>query len=115
MQQHTAPAEQIAAAWVTRHGSERMEVRGFSPAVIETVLTYGRMVHARGATIYAIGRKEVRRLASEGIDIPPCEGVQVVCSSEGDAILTVYRNHNFRGLRPRQRLRRGRRQFRWAA
>lgn len=46
----------------------------------------------------------------EGVDLSGVEGVQVVCSRDG-AILTVYRNKNFRGLRPRG----GRRHDRLAA
>jgi hypothetical protein len=69
-------------------------------------LAYGRRVHVRGATIRAIGRREVARYRSHGIDLAMYEGVQVVCGSDG-AVLTAYRNRDFRGLRPRRcRLRR---------
>lgn len=63
------------------------------------VVEYGRAVHRRGAVIHAIGRKEVERFREEeDIDLSDCEGVQVVCSTEG-SVLTVYRNHDFSGLR----------------
>ena len=66
------------------------------------VLNYGRVAHVRGATIYAVGRKEVERFARDGMDLSDVEGVQVVCSDSG-VIMTVYRNRDFRGLRPRRR------------
>ncbi len=83
---------------LTQHATARMAHRGITAEVIETVLEYGRVVYTRGAMIHAIGRKEVERYQEEDIDLSECEGVQVVCSSEG-TVLTVYRNHSFRGLR----------------
>ena len=56
----------------------------------------------RGATIYAVGRKETQRYKKQGIDLSRLDGVQVVCSSTG-TVQTVYRNRNFRELRPRYR------------
>ena len=96
----------------TKHAWQRMTERGLSTAAIETALDYGRIVHVRGAAIFAIGKKEVAGCQSRGINISDFEGVQVVCKPNG-MILTVYRNRDFRGLRPRRRhcrgLRRGRR------
>lgn len=83
---------------LTRHATARMTHRGIPAEVIETVIDYGRAVYTRGAVIHAIGRKEVERYRQEDIDLSDCEGVQVVCSTDG-AVLTVYRNHRFRGLR----------------
>jgi len=49
-----------------------------------------------------IGRNEVERLIRQGIDLRDYEGVHVVRSADGD-IITVYRNRDLRGLRPRRR------------
>jgi hypothetical protein len=87
---------------LTRHAWERMGGRGVSPDAIGMVLNYGRAAHTRGATIYVVGRKEVRRYRQDGIDLAALEGLQVVCADNG-AILTVYRNRDLRGLRPRSR------------
>lgn len=65
-------------------------------------LLHGRSVHVRGAEIFAIGRAEIRSQSAKGPDISAYEGIQVVCSPAGD-VLTVYRNHDFRGLRRRRR------------
>jgi hypothetical protein len=95
---------------LTKHAVERMERRGLSSVAIAAVIGYGRVVRARGAEIHAIGRKEVEFYERTGIHLSCYEGIQVVCSPDG-AILTVYRNRNFRGLRPRN----GRRRYsRWS-
>jgi len=83
---------------LTRHATERMAQRGIPSEVIENVIEYGRAVNMRGAVIHAIGRKEVERLRQNDLDLSASEGVQVVCSPDG-TVLTVYRNHDFRGLR----------------
>lgn len=86
---------------LTKHARERMGARRLSPEAVETALDHGRIVRVRGAEIYAVGRREVEKLSRDGIDISRFEGVQVVCSPQG-AILTVYRNRDFSGLRPRR-------------
>lgn len=87
---------------LTRHAWERMSGRGLSPSVVRAVLSYGRTVHIRGAVIYVVGRKEVERYRQDGVELSTVEGVQVVCTVSGE-VLTVYRNRNLRGLRPRSR------------
>ena len=88
----------------TRHAWRRMCSRALSPSAVEAALTYGREAHVRGAAIFAIGRAEVVQYQRLGINLSAYEGVQVVCSPEG-VVLTVYRNSNFRGLRPRRKRR----------
>ena len=36
-----------------------------------------------------------------GVDVGDCEGVQVVCTPDCETVITVYRNSDFRGLKPR--------------
>ncbi len=83
---------------LTQHARERMSHRGIRPRTVDAVLTYGRVIYTRGAYISAIGRKEVRFYAREGIDLTTYEGTQVVVGTDGH-VLTVYRNRDFRGLR----------------
>lgn len=87
---------------LTRHAWERMSARGISPDAVRRVIDHGRVAHVRGATIYAVGRKEVERYQKDDINLSDVEGVQVVCSNSG-TVLTVYRNRDLRGLRPRSR------------
>jgi hypothetical protein len=95
------PAGADGASPVTRHAWERMSARRITPEVIRMALLYGRVVHVRGARIHAVGRREVARYRRTGVALDACEGVQVVCGRDG-AILTAYRNRDFRGLRPRR-------------
>lgn len=86
---------------LTQHARQRMFSRGLSTAAIDAGLAWGRTVHVRGAEIYAIGRREVAHAARDGVDLTRLAGLQVVCHRDG-AILTVYKNKDFRLLRPRR-------------
>jgi hypothetical protein len=104
-----------ASFHLTEHARGRIRKRGLSEEAVALTIQFGRLVFARGAQIFAIGRREVRRVLEEqGVDLSWYEGVQVVCSLEG-SILTTYRNRDFRSLRPlygrksRRSTRRGRR------
>jgi hypothetical protein len=83
---------------MTDHAWRRMTSRGLSQRAVEAVLTYGRTVHARGAEIHALGRREVEKYSTHSMDLHPFTGVQVVCLPEDEVILTVYRNNDFNGL-----------------
>lgn len=87
---------------LTRHARYRMSGRGISDSAINLVLAYGRQFHVRGAIIYVVGRKEINFFESQGIDLSNLDGIQVVCASDG-TVMTVYRNRDFRGLRPQRR------------
>jgi hypothetical protein len=93
---------------LTHHAKQRMTARRLSREAIRAALSYGRVAFVRGAEIFAIGHKEVRTFACEGVDLSPYEGVQVVCTPDG-IILTAYRNRDFRALRPGRRTRSHRR------
>src|SRR5215207_303541 len=88
----------MPAAEATLHARSRMRGRGISERAVEDALSYGRVVYTRGAVVHAIGRNEIAHYAEEGIDLSSYNGVQVVCSRDG-AVITVYRNRDFRGLR----------------
>ena len=92
---------------LTRHALGRLHCRGFRVQAIQATLRYGRVLHVRGAAIHAIGRREVEAHKRHGVNLMQFEGIQVVCSPDDTAILTVYRNRDFRGLRPRRHSRAG--------
>jgi hypothetical protein len=71
---------------------------------MKSILAFGREVHTRGAVIYAVGRREVERARTISEDISEFEGWHIVCSRQGE-IITVYKNRDLRGLRPRRRTR----------
>lgn len=88
--------EQSSEVNLTEHARSRMSSRGIREWQIEQVLLYGRQSHVRNSTVYAIGRKEIKEF---GKFLAPCEGIHVLCSSDGGAIITTYRNHDMRGLK----------------
>ena len=81
------------------HAQRRMNARNLGLKAIKAALDFGRIVYTKGAIIYVIGKKEVRRFKRSGIDLRRFEGVHVVCAPSGK-IITTYRNRSFRGLRP---------------
>lgn len=91
-----------AGAAMTQHARSRMQSRAIDRETIELVLMYGRVVHTRGADIHVVGRREIRRLRAQHIILDQCEGVHVICSAAGK-VITVYRNHDFSGLRDKAR------------
>lgn len=84
----------------TNHAERRIRQRGVRPGAIEAALTFGRRVRRPGATVYVIGRKEVERWRKEGANLSDYVNLQVVCANDG-AIITIYRNPDFRHLRGR--------------
>jgi hypothetical protein len=89
---------------ITAHAEARMMERRLTRTDVEAALSFGREVHTRGITIYAIGQKEVEMASLQRLDISKLEGIHVLCSRDGD-IVTTYRNFDLRGLRPRHRTR----------
>lgn len=87
---------------ITAHARIRMTTRRVSETALSAVIEYGRVAYVRGAKIYVIGRKEVKEFLRKGIGLADFEGIHVVCSPDG-AVMTTYRNRDFRGLRPRGR------------
>lgn len=102
-----------ATEFLSRHAHRRMRGRGIGRAKVEQVLEFGRVARVRGAEIFAVGRREVQEWAERGVDLREVEGIQVVCSLLDGTVITVYRNRDFRGLKPRgPRFRRVRNPFR---
>lgn len=91
-----------ALDFFTQHAEVRMNSRCISVSDVETVIAYGRRSYTRGAVIYVIGVKEVKQYRVLGINLDHCEGIHAVCSSD-DSVITVYRNHDLRGLKPKSR------------
>jgi len=84
----------------TNHTTQRMSQRGIGPEAIDAAQDYGRAVHTRGAVVFAIGRNEIAFYLEQGIDLSRLNGLQVVCCPTSGQVKTVYRNRNFRSLKP---------------
>lgn len=87
---------------LTDHAQMRMGQRGISERVVAMVLRYGRTMHARGVGYRVIGHKEVVRCAECGIDVSEADGVHVLVAHDG-SVVTAYRNHELRKIRPSKR------------
>jgi len=87
---------------LSEHAANRMCERNVNRGEINSALKYGRVTFNRGAKIYAIGRKEIEFFKQHEIDLIGLDGVQVIVSPD-DEIITVYRNNDFRGLRPNRK------------
>jgi len=105
----------ISQPALTGHAETQMARRRIDWGRIQAVINYGRAVHVRGALIHAVGRREIKEKSLVGIDLSDCDGVHVVCSPDDAAVITVYRNRDFRSLREGRRSRsfRGTRRATW--
>ena len=90
-------------AVLTAHALTRMDERHIPAVAVYAALRHGRVYRVRGAEVHVIGQKDVLRHREHGIDLAAYEGVQIVCAADGRTVLTVYRNRDFRSLRPRRR------------
>jgi hypothetical protein len=84
---------------ITQHADSRMGSRRIRHIDVEVAINYGRRYHVRGAVIFAMGRREVAFCRARGLLVDKTQGLQVVCNSNEDTVITVYRNNDFRGLR----------------
>jgi len=88
---------------LSKHAQIRMSQRSIDVDKVQQVLTYGRMIRSRSAMFYVIGRKDIKKLGRAGIDARLLENIQVVVDERSNRILTVYRNEDFRQIRPKHR------------
>lgn len=88
---------------MTEHALTRMAQRGLHESDVGLALRYGRKIHSRRALFHVIGRKEINRFSNEIPEIKELDGVQVVTDGECETVVTVYRNHDLRAIRPNKR------------
>ena len=88
---------------LSEHALERMQQRGISHEAVFQTIAFGRISRGRGATIYAIGKKEITEFAEDGIDLSDYEGVHVVMTRRG-TVSTVYRNLSVPKLKPKKKM-----------
>jgi len=88
---------------LSRHALKRMSQRSIDVEQVQLVLCHGTVIHSRRARFYVVGRKEMKRLVAVGCDVRGLENIQVVVDEKSNNILTVYRNRDFRQIRPKHR------------
>ena len=90
-------------ALLTEHGRRRMGQRGVKPEAVEFALKLGRKIYSRRALFFVIGKKEITKYGDQYPQLKQFEGLQVVTDVESNLILTVYRSHDLRQIRPNKR------------
>ena len=78
----------MAQLLLTEHARIRMDARRIGTTAVEMALLFGREKHVRGATFYAIGRREVKWFGLIGVDLRVYEGIQVICA-EDNVVVTA--------------------------
>ena len=89
--------------YISLHAKQRMDLRGMSQRDIELVLQYGRKIYSRRTVFHVIGRKEIKKYAEQCTELRALAGVHVLTVPDNDTVLTAYRNHDLRGIRPSKR------------
>jgi hypothetical protein len=98
---HSAANDELFC--LSHHAHIRMSQRSIDLAQIQNVLMHGKMMHSRRARFYVVGKRDVKRLAKAGLDTQNLENIQVVVEEKSNTIVTVYRNRDFRHIRPTSR------------
>lgn len=88
---------------ISSHAQQRMDLRGMSERDIELVLKFGRRIHSRRTVFHVIGRKEIKKYASECPELKELDGLHVLTVPDKGTVLTAYRNHDLRHIRPSKR------------
>lgn len=88
---------------ISSHAQQRMDLRGMSERDIELVLKFGRKIHSRRTVFHVIGRIEIKKYAAECPELKELDGLHVLTVPQKGTVLTAYRNHNLRHIRPSKR------------
>ncbi|WP_460859917.1 DUF4258 domain-containing protein [Rheinheimera gaetbuli] len=88
---------------ISSHAQQRMDLRGMSERDIELVLKFGRKIHSRRTVFHVIGRKEIKKYAGECPELKELDGLHVLTVPQKGTVLTAYRNHDLRHIRPSKR------------
>ena len=75
---------------LTNHAKVRQGQRGISTELIETALTYGRLIRVRDGEGFYLGVQEVRQARARGLDLRRAKNVQVIVGHDG-SVITCYR------------------------
>jgi hypothetical protein len=109
MQKHTSEtvSQQFNSianiALLTEHARKRMDQRGVKEDAIKLALQFGRKIYSRRALFLVIGHKEINKYGGQYPELKALEGLQVVVDVESHKVLTAYRSHDLRQIRPKKR------------
>jgi len=81
---------------LTDHAAIRMQQRRISTSDIDAAMSYGSLYETRDAAIFVVGRREIRehdRVPEVTADL---NGLHVICTPDTGAVITVYRDPDFK-------------------
>lgn len=79
----------------TKHGELRVAQRKIGRRGVKAALLFGRERRSKGALVYRLDRRRLRRLKRLGRELRRHEGTTVVMSAE-DRVVTAYRSSRSR-------------------
>ena len=82
------------------HLLQRMQQRAIRENAIVAALSLGRIIRSRGACFYVIGKRDLNSFRQCGVNLERLENMQVVVDAKTNTVVTVYKNNNFRKIRP---------------
>jgi hypothetical protein len=82
---------------ITGHATQRMAQRRFNKENIEFVICYGEVLYRTGAIFYFLTEANIPANERKDEKKLGMVGMTVLCSSDGQTIITVYKNQ--KGLR----------------
>ena len=88
---------------LTDHADSRMQQRNIDVSAVQLVLSYGKIIHSKKARYFVVRKRDIKRLAKHCKDIALTENIQVLVADGINSIITVYRNSDFRQIRPQSR------------
>lgn len=81
---------------LTEHAQVQMSRRGISESHVSMVIGFGRKIYNKGAKKYIVGKKEVQNASKQGVDIQQILDIHVICCTDQNTVITVFRNKNFK-------------------
>lgn len=111
----TSEQQSDSYGWVegfemTKNALLRMRARRIPYEGVAATIAYGRAVETPRATVFALGRKDIRRHDTPYVNLRRYEGIQVVCVN--NKVVTVYRDRDLSALRQLKDHRRSSRMWR---
>jgi polynucleotide 5'-kinase involved in rRNA processing len=85
----------VSGLALTKHAHLRMAQRNISPSDIEYVLEYGERIHATGAVVYILRKRDIPEDDRNKSEITRLEGTVILIGPKKDGkseIITTYRN-----------------------
>ena len=78
----------------SRHAAERAGQRRIRAEDVDLVLRYGKEIHRAGSMFVFLGHKDIPEELRHDQRIIGLEGMTVIMASDGEQVITAYRNRH---------------------